>query len=196
MRNLVRSWVDIVLNDISSRGLLKSLREVDYVAMTAATRTVTLDSDTDQIDAVQWPSSLSDATLEKINDEQLRAYMAQDGFATQGPPRFYNVLNKTTIRLHPIPDSTSAPASPTQLQKLWVWKYHDITKVSDDTEISEIKPKHIPTVLYGAYSFGAKFDSILDSADATMKYEKGVARTFSDNSLDLDRAPQTQYQDV
>ena len=191
---LVQSWVNIVLDDIASRGLLLSLKNEDRASLSAGQREYNLPDNTDHVFKVFVPAfGDPGGRLTKKNDDEFLELMFRDGFETQGRPVYYTIFSRLTLRLHPIPDTTNAPASPTTLQKLHIWRYRDIAHLDDDDDITEIKIKHIPTLIYGAYSLGAKFDSIADASEATAKYERGVARIVGDSYRDLDHPRQVAY---
>ncbi len=195
MRNLIRSWVDIVLADIASRGLLDSLKFEETAGMFTAHRgSYGMAVNTDQYFGFFIPSlGYPQGVLQKLNDNDFMRRRLEDGIDTEGPPQFYNIFGNSSgadgnsIRVHPIPDKTYSTIS---------WRYKDVTALNESDDIREIKLKHIPTLIYGAYSMGAKFDSILDAADSTMKYEKGVGRIMMDNNTDICRPQQVIYRDL
>jgi len=195
MRLLVSHWVDIVLADIASRGLLHSLKRGENAyTLVLGQRDYTLLSTTDHITQVFVLAWGSEGRLTKKSDDEFLKLVLDEG-TTQGRPKYYNVFSNL-IRFHPVPDLASAPVSPSVSEKVTTWGYRDIASIADTADIPELKLKHIPTLIYGAYSFGAKFDSILDAADATMKYERGVNRIIGDSNRDLDRPSQVPYQDL
>lgn len=197
MRQLVGSWIDIVLNDIASHGLFTMLKREERTNLIAGQRNYELGEDTDHVYQVFVPSWGDPAgRLKKRDDEQLLDLMFQDGFGATGRPWAYNIFAGRTLRLHPIPDADNSPASPTDFQKLYVWKYRDITTLQETDEIREIKLKHVPTLIYGAYAMGAKFDSILDADNAEAKYKAGINRLFFDDKTDLHHPKQVVYREL
>jgi hypothetical protein len=197
MRLMLSHFIDIVLNDIASRGLLKIFKREESTALVAGQRQYALPIDTDHVYKVFVPAwGDPQGIIRKKNEDEFLALMFADGFSAAGRPHSYNIFSQFTLRLHPIPDPENAPAVPTALQKLYIWKYADVSEIADTAEITEIKLKHIPTLIYGAYSMGAKFDSIQDGANAQVIYERGVRRIVGDANLELDRASQVPYRDL
>lgn len=197
MRNLVLAWVDIVLDDIASRGLLKSLEREETAALVAGQREYALPDDTDKVRLVEVPAwGEPQGRLVKLSDEDFRRMIRSDGTTYSTRPKWYTIFARTTLRLHPIPDADNTPNTPTDAQKLHVVKFKDIAHLAEDDDLTEIRPKHTPTLIYGAYSMGARFDTLGDVVDATAKYEAGIARIVGDQTLDLDRPYRSKYQDV
>jgi hypothetical protein len=122
--------------------------------------------------------------------------MLRDGAASRGQPQFYNIFGIRTIRIHPAPSSEYAPASPTDIERLHIWKYKKAAHLQEGEDITELKEKHIPLLLRGAYAFGARFDELGDYASTKLEYEKGILDLFFDQSRDLDRPRQTAYSDL
>lgn len=197
MRNLVLAWVDIVLDDIASRGLLKSLEREETAALVQGQRDYLLPEDTDKVRLVEVPAwGEPEGKLIKCSDDEFRAQIRTDGTTYQSRPRWYSIFAQRTLRLHPLADAANAPLVPTDAQKLHVVKYKDIAHLAEDDDVTEIRMKHAPTLIFGAYSMGARFDSLGDVVDATAKYEAGIVRIVADQTLDLDRPYRSKYQDV
>lgn len=197
MRTMVGHWVDMVLNDIASRGLLKTLKREESTSLVEGQRQYELPPDTDHVYKVFVPAwGDPDGYMHKKNEEEFLSMMFQDGFSYTGRPHSYNIFAQFTLRLHPIPNAASAPANPSSLQKIYIWKYKDIDTLPNTVDITELKAKHIVTLIYGCYALGAHFDSIVDAKDADIKYERGVKRIVGDSNLEWDRATQTRYRDL
>ena len=202
MRGNIGRWVNLVLNDIASRGLLKSLEREEQFLLVAGDgvsmitgRDYTITSTTDKILKVFIPALGGDAVLTKASYDELLQLMSIDGFANQGKPRYYTMIGFTTMRLHPIPSTDYAPANPTDLQKLWVASYKDVAQLSENDNITEFKIKHIPCILAGAYAYGARFDSLGDYSSTKAEYENLIVRLFHDQESDVDRPRATAYYD-
>jgi hypothetical protein len=197
MRQLVNRWVNIVLDDIASRGLLNSLKREESASLVSGQRNYDLAADTDHVYKVFVPAwGDPQGKLNKKTDDEFLNLMFEDGFELTGRPYAYNIFGPNALRLHPIPNLENAPVTPTTLQKIYVWKYKDIEHLDETDEIVEIKGKHTPLLIYGAYAMGAKFDSILDASDARGMFERGIKRLFFDETLDLERAKQVRYRDL
>jgi hypothetical protein len=197
MRLMLSHWIDIVLNDIASRGLLKTLKREESTSLVPGQRQYNLPEDTDHVYKVFVPAwGDPQGIMHKKDEEEFLAQMFCDGFSYQGRPHSYNIFSQYTLRLHPIPDADSAPAAPTDIQKLYIWKYADVSTLADDANIEEIKIKHIPTLIYGVYAMGAHFDSIMDATNADVKYQRGVNRIIEDSNLMLDKPSQVPYRDL
>jgi hypothetical protein len=202
MRNNVGRWVNLVLDDIASRGLLHSLQREERATMLPGNsvdmntgRNYDLNVDTDKIYKVFIPALGSDAILTKIGQDEFLNRMAIDGFVMTGKPHYYCIFGLKTLRLHPIPTSDIAPAVPTELQKLYVWKYKDPASLTENDEITEWKLKHTPCIIAGAYCYGARFDNLGDYSATKMEYENLIVRLFSDQEFDLDAPHATAYND-
>ena len=197
MLALIGNWVDLVLYDISSRGYLTSLKDEDNsVSLVADQRSYTIPSSTDQVYKVYVPDWGIDGFLTSVNDVVFQRMIHSDGTTFSGRPQWYNILESVNLRVHPLPNLTNAPTSPTTIQKLHVLRYKDITQpTSTSFTISEIKPKHILTIIYGCYTFGARFDALGDLPQAFLQYERGVARLIGDSRRLLHRPRQTAYND-
>ena len=202
MRGNIGRWVNLVLDDIASRGLLQSLQRQETFSLVAGNgasmsvgRDYTMSSNTDKIFKVFIPSLGGDAALTKVSNDELLRLMSIDGFVMTGKPRYYAMFGFRTMKLHPIPSSDYAPASPTDLQKLTVWSYKDVTHLTDDDEITEWKLKHTPCIIAGAYAYGARFDSLGDYASTKQEYENLIVRLFHDQETDIDRPRATVYYD-
>lgn len=204
MRNLVGRWVNIVLDDIASRGLLRSLQREESASLVAGDgssmtigRDYDLKSDTDHVFKVFVPAwGNPEGILINKSVDWILAQMMADGVTHRARPRYYTIFGVTTLRLHPIPDLDNAPASPTDIQKIHIWKYKDIAHLAELNPITEIKLKHIPVLIDGAYSMGARFDSLGDRPSAKDDYERGIGRIIADSRLELNRPYRSPYQDV
>lgn len=197
MRQLVNRWVNIVLDDIASRGFLNSLKREESASLVSGQRNYDLAADTDHVFKVFVPAwGDPEGKLAKKTHDEFLNLMFEDGFEATGRPSAYTIFGPNTLRLHPIPNLVNAPTSPTTLQKLYIWKYKDIEHLDESDEITEIKGKHTPLLINGAYAKGAKFDSIMDAGDAEMKYERGIRRLFFDENVDFERAKQVMYRDL
>lgn len=202
MRANVGRWVNLVLDDIASRGLLHSLQREERATMISGNgvdmntgRNYDLNTDTDKVYKVFIPALGTDAALKKINQDEFLNQMAIDGFVMTGKPRFYTLFGLKTLRLHPIPSTDVAPATPTDLQKLYVWKYKDPAALTESDDITEWKLKHTPCIIAGAYCYGARFDSLGDYSATKMEYENLIVRMFHDQESDLDMPHATAYND-
>jgi len=202
MRGNIGRWVNFILDDIASRGYLHSLQREERATMTAGNdtdpnvgRNYDLNTDTDKVFKVFIPALGGDAILKKVTQDRFLELMACDGFITTGKPAFYTIFGVKTLRLHPIPSLTYAPVSPTELEKIYVWKYKDVAHLTEQDDITEWKIKHTPCIIAGAYSYGARFDSLGDYAATKADYEQMVRRLFSDQNTELDRARQVAYND-
>lgn len=203
MRGNIGRWVNLVLDDIASRGLLHSLQREEYITLIAGNgtdmttgRNYTLTSDTDKVFKVFVPSLGTDGILRKVNSDKFVEKMAYDGYTLRGKPEYYTIFALRTLKIHPIPSSDYAPASPTNLQKLFVWSYKDVSQLTESDVITEIKLKHIPCIVAGAYAYGARFDSLGDYAPTKMEYEQMIVRLFSDQENDLERPRQVAYNEL
>lgn len=202
MRANIGRWVNLVLDDIASRGLLHSLQREERATMISGNgvdmntgRNYDLNTDTDKVYKVFIPALGTDAALKKINQDEFLNQMAIDGFVMTGKPRFYTLFGLKTLRLHPIPSIDVAPATPTDLQKLYVWKYKDPAALTESDDITEWKLKHTPCIIAGAYCYGARFDSLGDYSATKMEYENLIVRMFHDQESDLDMPHATAYND-
>lgn len=196
MRTLLGKWVDIVLQDMSGRGLLPSLRrEETTITLVNGTRDYTIGSDIDHVSMVFVPAwGQEEGRLIKKSWEEIAEFIMQDGTAFTGRPKYYAIRKQENkIRLHPPPDSDNAPASPAANEKLALYTYRDVTTLALTDSVTEIKLKHIPLIILGAYSFGARLDSLVDSQDAFVRYERGLKRFTSDLTFDLERPVQNPY---
>lgn len=203
MRGNIGRWVNLVLEDIASRGLLHSLQREETITLLPGNgtdmttgRDYTLTSDTDKVFKVFVPSLGIDGILKKVSNDRFLEKMAYDGYLLQGKPEYYTIFALRTLRLHPIPSTDYAPASPTDLQKAHVWNYKDPTALTENDQITEIKIKHIPCIVAGAYAFGARFDSLGDYAPTKMEYEHLIVRLFTDQESDLERPRQVAYNEI
>lgn len=203
MRANIGRWVNLVLDDIASRGWLHSLQREEKAIMLPGNgvdmnsgRNYDLNIDTDKIFKVFIPSLGIDGILKKVSNDKFLEKMAIDGYTLRGKPEFYTIFALRTVRLHPIPSSTYAPTVPTELQKLYVWKYKDPAALTENDEITEWKIKHTPCIIAGAYCYGARFDSLGDYTATKAEYETLITRLFSDQENDLDRARQVAYNDL
>ncbi len=202
MRANVGRWVNLVLDDIASRGLLHSLQREERATMLPGNgvdmntgRNYDLNVDTDKVYKVFIPALGSDAVLTKIGQDQFLNKMAIDGFVMTGKPQYYCIFGLKTLRIHPIPTSDVAPAIPTELQKLYVWKYKDPASLTENDDITEWKLKHTPCIVAGAYCYGARFDNLGDYVPTKAEYENLIVRLFSDQEFDLDMPHATAYND-
>ena len=197
MRALLGRWFNIVLDDIASRGYLESLKREERATLGIGQREYELGSGTDKVYKVFVPAwGNPGGILIKANDGEYLARLLDDGTTGTGRPEIYSIFGTKTLRLHPPASADYAPVTPTTDQKLHIWKYRDIAHLEEGDDITEIKVKHTPTLLYGAWAFGARFDSMLDMANAEQKYERGVRRIFADDAMDFDRASQVKYRDL
>jgi hypothetical protein len=197
MRQLISGWVSIVLDDIASRGHLRSLQREETTPLIAVQRDYELPTGTDQVFKVFVPAwGFPNGILKKLDHDEFVKKMLEEGVSQTGQPKYYNIFANTTIRLHPMASAVYAPNDPTVDDKLHIFKYRDISHLADGDEITEIKIKHIPTVIFGAYHFGARFDAMGDVGDAQDKYEKGINRLIGDQHNHLDMALQVPYRDL
>lgn len=187
MRALISHWVNLVLDDIASRIPLKALEREEITAVVEGQRDYDLPSDVDHVLKVFIPAWGTDGILKKRNNDEYIFQMLQDGMSFQGQPIYYNIFAQKTLRLHPPALAQYAPASPTTDEKIHLMMNRSITHLADDDDITELKMKHIPVIIWGAYSYGARFDSLGDIPDAEGKYERGIARLIGDQSFDLER---------
>jgi hypothetical protein len=202
MRGNIGRWVNFVLDDIASRGLLHSLQREERATLIAGSgldmntgRNYDLNTDTDKVYKAFIPSLGGDAMLRKVSQDSFLQLMMLDGFLLQGKPLYYTIFGLKTLRLHPIPSSVYAPAAPTELQKLYVWKYKDPAHLTENDDITEWKLKHTPCIVAGAYAYGARFDALGDYSATKAEYENLIVRLFSDQEFDLDRPHCTAYND-
>ena len=202
MRGNIGRWVNLVLDDIASRGLLHSLQREERATMLPGNgfdmntgRNYDLNIDTDKVYKVFIPALGSDAILKKIGQDEFLRQMSIDGFVMTGRPRYYTIFGLKTLRLHPIPTADVAPAVPTELQKLYVWKYKDPASLTENDDITEWKLKHTPCIVAGAYAYGARFDQLGDYAATKAEYENLIIRMFADQENDLDAPHATAYYD-
>lgn len=202
-RTLVGHWVDIVLGDIASRGYLHSLQREEMTALREGSgtdmntgRNYDLQLDTDKVFKVFLPAAGCDGILKKLSNDEYLEQMLQDGVLTKDLPRYYTVFGALTLRVHPVPSAEWAPAEPTNIQKLHVWKYRDITALAETDDLTEITVKATNMLMLGAYAFGARFDSFADYPATMQEYEKAVGRYFFQQSVDFDRPAQVQYRDL
>lgn len=203
MRSNIGRWVNLVLDDIASRGLLYSLQREETVTLVVGDgvnintgRNYTLSSDTDKVFKAFVPSLGTDGILKKLSHDKFLDQMAMDGYLLQGKPEYYTTFGARTLRLHPIPSITYAPVSPSASQKLFLWDYKDPSQLTENDAIAEFKIKHVPCIIAGAYAYGARFDSLGDYAPTKVEYEQLIVRLFSDQETDLDRPRQTAYNEL
>jgi hypothetical protein len=203
-RGLAGRWTNIVLDDLASRGLLDSLQREEKATLLAGDgasmttgRNYDLAPDTDKVFKVFVPAwGYPDGVLIKKRPEQFLKEMLSDGPTLTGRPRIYMIFGARTLRLHPIPSGDFAPAIPTDLQKLYVWKYKDIAHLEENDEITEITIKHTPLLISGAYAYGARFDSLGDYNSTKLEYEKHIVDFFFDQENDSEAPRQTAYNDL
>jgi hypothetical protein len=202
MRGNIGRWVNLVLDDIASRGLLHSLQREERAQMIAGNgvdmntgRNYDLNTDTDKVYKVFIPALGYDSILKKISQDDFLRQMAIDGFVMTGKPRYYCIFGLNTLRLHPIPTLDVAPLAPTELQKLYVWKYKDPESLTENDDITEWKLKHTPCIVAGAYCYGARFDNLGDYVTTKAEYENLIVRMFHDQESDLDMPHATAYND-
>jgi hypothetical protein len=202
MRGMIGRWVNFILDDIASRGHLKSLQREEKCTMIAGNgtdmntgRNYDLNVDTDKIFKCFVPDWGCDGILKRVSPDHFLTQMLNDGARTTGQPRIYTVFGLKTLRLHPIPDSRFAPVSPTEEQKLYIWKYKDPAHLTEQQEITEWKVKHTPLIVSGAYAYGARFDALGDFVSTKAEYEMAVVRLFRDEAEDLDLPCQVAYND-
>jgi len=202
MRSNIGRWVNLILDDVASRGLLHSLQREERASMVAGNgtdmntgRNYDLNTDTDKVYKVFIPALGGDAALRKISQDEFLNQMSIDGFVMTGKPRYYTIFALRTLRLHPIPSTIYAPSSPTELQKLYVWKYKDPAHLTENDDITEWKIKHTPCIVAGAYCYGARFDALGDYSTTKMEHENLIVRMFHDQETDLDRPRATAYND-
>lgn len=201
-RGLAGAWVNLVLDDLASRGLLESLQREESTALIAGngvSMTVGRDYDlapnTDKVFKVFIPALGNAGILKKKSSTEFLERMLRDGAAYQSQPEIYMIFGNRTLRIHPVCTTQLAPASPTDLQKLYIWKYKDIEHLVEADEITELKNKHTPLLVRGAFVFGAKFDSQDDYVKAKAEYEQGIAEFQFDQVSDPDRVGQVPYND-
>ena len=202
MRGNIGRWVNYILDDIASRGHLKSLMREEKATMIAgsgvdmnAGRNYDLNVDTDKIFKCFVPAWGCDGILKRVSDDHFLRQMLNDGATHRGQPRIYTVFGLKTLRIHPIPSSQYAPVSPTDLEKIYIWKYKDPAHLTEQQEITEWKVKHTPIIVHGAYAFGARFDNLPDFSSTQLQYESMVVRLFRDENEDLDVPTQVAYND-
>lgn len=202
-RQLVNRWVNIVLGDIASHGYLKSLQREEATALVQGSgsdmstgRNYDLAPNTDKVFKVFIPALGRDGILKKLNGDDFLERMLQDGATVVGQPRYYTIFGNLTLRIHPIPSAQFAPASPTDVQKLWIWKYRDIEDIGDNDEITEITAKARNMLMMGCYALGARFDSFGDYQSSMAEYERALNKYFFQQAVDFDRPPQVQYRDL
>jgi hypothetical protein len=203
MRGNIGRWVNFVLDDIASRGLLHSLQREESAIMTPGNgvslnvgRNYDLNTDTDKVYKVFIPALGSDAVLKKVSQDEFLNLMTCDGFLATGKPQYYTTFALRTLRLHPIPSADYAPTVPTDSQRLFIWKYKDPAALTEGDEITEWKIKHTPLIVAGAYAYGARFDSLGDYAATKAEYEMLIVKMFADQATELDRPRQTAYNDA
>lgn len=203
MRGNIGRWVNLVLDDIASRGLLHSLQREETITLVPGNgtdmttgRNYTLSSDTDKVFKAFVPSLGTDGILKKVSNDNFLEKMAIDGYTLRGKPEYYTIFALRTLKLHPIPSSDYAPASPTDLQKLFIWNYKDPAQLTENDAVTEIKIKHIPCIVAGAYAYGARFDSLGDYAPTKVEYEQMIVRLFTDQETDLERPRQVAYNEL
>lgn len=196
MRALISGWINIVLDDIASRGHLRSLEREETTPIITGERDYELPAQTDHVFKVFVPAWGIAGILKKIDHDEFIEKLMCDGANAQGQPRYYNLFGNRTIRLHPPAAAEFATGDNNIDYSLHLMKYKDIAHLADDEEITEIKIKHIPVIIAGAYHFGARFDALGDVADARATYERGVNRIIGDQDADLERAKQVRYRDL
>lgn len=197
MRALISGWINIVLDDIASRGHLRSLEREETTPIIAVQRDYELPAETDHVFKVFVPAwGYPQGILRKIDHDEFIEKLLCDGANATGQPRFYNLFGNRTIRLHPPASADFATGDNNVDYALHLMKYKDIAHLEDDDEITEIKIKHIPTVIFGAYHFGARFDALGDIVDAEAKYKKGINLIVGDQDADLEKVKQVRYRDL
>lgn len=196
MRQLIGGWIDIVLDDIASRGHLRSLQREETTPLIAVQRDYELPAETDHVFKVFVPAwGYPQGVLKKLDEDKFIKEMLTDGMNATGRPKYYSIFANSTLRLHPMCDADNATGNNNVDYYLHLMKYKDIAHLGEDDEITEIKLKHVPVLIWGAYSFGARFDALGDVADAEGKYERGVRRIIGDQSKDLDMPMTVEYRD-
>lgn len=200
MRGLVGRWVNIVLDDLASRGLLVSLQREEKAALVPSPgtdmstgRNYDLPADTDKVFKVFVPAWGTDGILTKKEPDDFLRIMMSDGVTHTGRPSIYTIFGAKTLRIHPPPNSTYAPTSPTDMEKLHIWKYKDIAHLAESDTITEITLKHTPLLISGAYAFGARFDSLGDYASTKAEYERHIVDFLFDQSNDLESPKRSAY---
>lgn len=194
MQQAVTRWVGLVMDDIASRGHLASLEREDTASMVSGQRDYQLPESTEKVYAVFVPTWGSpEGRLVKLNQEKFLGEMLIDGFTFTGRPKWYSIFADNTLRLHPIPNSDNAPSGPTDIQKLHIYRRVQFTALALDDDITEIKQSHIPVIIWGAYSMGAVFDSLIDADRALGRYEAGIKRIYAQEATDYERANTVAY---
>lgn len=199
-RALANRWINVVMRDLASRGYLESLKREERAALIASPgtdfntgRNYDLPIDTDKVIKVFIPEQRSDGVLHKVSNERFLSMMLSDGYASPGLPRYYTIFGRLTLRIHPQPSLTYAPASPTINQMLHIWKYKDVRTLGENDVITEISTKATNLLMMGAYCFGARFDSFADYPASKAEYEKAIVDFFFQQTNDLDHLRQTAY---
>lgn len=202
-RALVGRWVNVGLDDLASRGLLKSLQREERTSLVAGDgasitlgRDYSLDSDTHKVFKCFVPAWGIRGILTKKREEEFLTRVLSDGATYQSMPEIYTVFGLKTLRIHPIPNSTYAPAAPSDLQKLYIWKYKAIEHLQEGDEIEEVTQAHTPLLMWHGYKMGARFDSMADVPLTTQEYESAIARFFRDQNADQDSPAQMPYRDL
>lgn len=197
MRQLVGGWTNMVLDDMAGRGHLRSLEREETAPIQSGQREYDLPAETDIVFKVFVPAwGFPQGLLIKCDHDAYIQKLLEDGIDASGQPKYYNLFGYKTLRLHPPAHPDYAPGDPTIYQKLHILKYKDIAHLTEGDDITEIKIKHIPIIIYGAYAMGARFDSALDAKDAKVEYERGILRIVGDQSADLDMAKVVRYRDL
>lgn len=201
-RKLVARWVNYIIDDIASRGLLKSLQREERAQLRAGSgidmntgRNYDLPTDMDRVFKVFVPAWGCDGILRKYNHDQFLRIMLEDGALRQGRPYAYNIFGLKTLRIHPIPAAQYAPTSPRDIDKLYIWMLKDAAHLTENDDITEWKVKHTPAIVEGAYVYATRFGNLGDFATAQARYELMIRRLFTDQETDTDMATQVVYND-
>jgi len=194
MEALVSRWVEIVLDDIAAHGHLASLEREEVTPLAQSQRDYELQENTEKVYTVFVPAwGDPEGRLKKLSQEDFLTKMLEDGVTVEGRPQYYSIFADNALRVHPLADSTNAPSAPTDNEKLHIYKRAEMSTLSLGDDIREIKRSHIPTIIMGAYAFGAVFDSLVDSTNAYLKYQNMLKFIFRNEATDYDRATATRY---
>lgn len=196
MQALVGRWVDFVLLDMSAKGCLPSLLKEEFTTLVQDQRDYAL-PDLDRVTKVFVPAwGHPQGILRKLSVDAFLVKMLEDGVTYSSRPQWYSIFANSILRLHPLPDATNAPASPTDNDKLHIYRVPTIATLASVDEIAEIKEKHIPTLLWGTYQYAVRFKTPSEIAEALEMYRAGIRDMTMDIYNDPELSRVTAYYDI
>ncbi len=177
MEAIVDQFVDDVLADMSARQLFPSLKTESTTNLVEGQTSYSFEDDFDKLDSVYVPENGEKAYLRPMDREEYNRIKFTHKDAASGvnqQPEIYTEFGDKTLLIWKPARGVYAPATPTDDQKLHTIYWRDVKMLGPADEITELKPKHIPTLIWGGYAFGAMLDDEKDVDKAYAMYELGL----------------------